>query len=256
MTIAARQCREWIVKEFPGTPISRFACRNTSSGAISQHSAYGSPTPPGSLSDSNAIDVFGPKKTSSPSDQAHIQKIVDALNLNADQWSIRKIIWRDGGAHENHAHIDFLPMIGIRKWCGGPETPPWRLSTGDTVVTRNPEPEFGRFDGGNGMGHENGYDNIDEYRREHNVNNPPAWSDDMWEAYMEAGGSSVPESQGWPASRFDLAWIHDKFILPLEQQLDQVFARLDALEAGDGGNGGAPGVPFDATITPIVSEET
>lgn len=40
MTIAARQLREYIETTWPGTPISRFACRDTASGGISQHSAY------------------------------------------------------------------------------------------------------------------------------------------------------------------------------------------------------------------------
>lgn len=35
MTIAARQLREYIETTWPGTPISRFACRDTASGGIS-----------------------------------------------------------------------------------------------------------------------------------------------------------------------------------------------------------------------------
>ncbi len=144
MTVAAQQCREWIVKEFPGTRISRFACRNTAKGGISQHSAYKG-------YDSNAIDVFGPGKTRNATDQAHIQAIVDTIKADGERkWSIRKILWRDGGAHENHAHIDFYPMITMRKWCGGPETPRWRYKLGHLpayVKTRDPMPQNGLYDG-------------------------------------------------------------------------------------------------------------
>jgi hypothetical protein len=143
MTKAAEQCRLFIISEFPGTPVSRFACRNTASGGISQHSAFGSPG-----IDSNAIDVFGPGKSARADDQAWIQAIVDTIKADGEQkWSIRKILFKDGGAHENHAHIDFLPMITIKKWCGKPQTPTWRLSNGKIVTTRDPQPENGLYDG-------------------------------------------------------------------------------------------------------------
>jgi len=143
MTIAARQLREYIEATWPGTPISRFACRDTASGDISQHSAYKG-------YDSNALDVFGPGKTSGPADQAHIQAIVDTILADGiSKWSIRKILWLQKD-HYNHAHIDFYPMITMHKWCGGPETPTWRYSRGHvpaTVTTRDPMPENGLYDG-------------------------------------------------------------------------------------------------------------
>lgn len=144
MTVAATQLREWIITQWAGTPVSRFACRNTASGGISQHSAYGSP---GNI-DSNAIDVFGTGKTDSPEDQAWIQAIVDTIKNDGEwKWSIRKIIWLDGGAHENHAHIDFYPMITQKKWCGASWDPTWRYSHGGTITTRDPQPENGIYDG-------------------------------------------------------------------------------------------------------------
>ena len=147
MTQAAEQCRVWIISEYPGTPVSRFACRNTASGGISQHSAYGSP---GGI-DSNAIDVFGPGHTDGAQDQAWIQAIVDTINNDGKwKWSIRKILWRDGGAHENHAHIDFYPMVREKKWCGAAWTPSWKHSNGSTVSTRDPQPENGIYDGSGG----------------------------------------------------------------------------------------------------------
>lgn len=147
MTIAAEQCRLWILDAFPGTPISRFACRDTASGRVSQHSAYGSP---GSI-DSNALDVFGPGKSSQPGDQAWIQAIVDTIeNDGRHKWSIRQIVWLDGGAHENHAHIDFYPYIRESMWCGKSWDPTWQhsRSSGKGVITsRNPQPENGLYDG-------------------------------------------------------------------------------------------------------------
>lgn len=148
MTVAAAQLREWIEREWPTTPISRFACRDTASGGISQHSAYGSPRPSwSSKDDSNALDVFGPGKTSGPEDQAHIQAIVDTINADGRwKWSIRQIVWKDGGAHENHCHIDFYPKATTRKWCGN-GTPSWAYKDGSVIWSRNPDPENGRYDG-------------------------------------------------------------------------------------------------------------
>ena len=144
MTRAAGQCRLWIITAYPGTPVSRSNCRNTASGGVSQHSAYGSP---GSI-DSNALDVYGPGKSTSASDQAHVQAIVDTINADgAWKWSIRKILWRDGGAHENHAHIDFYPMIREKMWCGKAWDPSWRRSNGSVLVSRDPQPENGAYDG-------------------------------------------------------------------------------------------------------------
>ena len=144
MTKAAEQCREWIEAEYPGTPISRFAGRNTASSGNPQHSASKG-------YDANALEVFGTNKSSSDADQAHIQTIVDTIKADGeDKWSIRKILWQDGGAHENHAHIDFYPMITLKKWCGGPETPTWRYESGQSpshVTTSDPRPQNGLYDG-------------------------------------------------------------------------------------------------------------
>ena len=144
MTKAAEQCRLWIITEWAGTPVGRSSCRNTAAGGVSQHSAFGSP---GDI-DSNALDVYGPGKTSGASDQAHIQAIVDTINADgAHKWSIRKILWRDGGAHENHAHIDFYPMIREKMWCGQRWDPSWRFQNGSTIITRDPAPANGLYDG-------------------------------------------------------------------------------------------------------------
>ena len=144
MTRAAQQCREWIEAEFDGTPIGRFACRDTAKGEISQHSAYKG-------YDSNALDIYGPTKTTGAADQAHIQAIVDTIVADGEsKWSIRKILWKNDGRHKNHAHIDFYPMITMHKWCGGPETPTWKYERGhspSTVTTRDPLPQNGLYNG-------------------------------------------------------------------------------------------------------------
>jgi hypothetical protein len=139
MTKAAEQCREFIEANWPETPIGRFSCRNTASGGISQHSAY--------LGyDSNALDIFGPGHTSGPEDTAWIQSIVDTLQPELAKWSGRKILWQQKD-HYDHAHIDFYPMITMKKWCGGPETPAWKLSNGSLVHSRDPQPENGLYNG-------------------------------------------------------------------------------------------------------------
>ena len=148
MTIAAAQCREYIEATYPGTPISRYACRDTASGNISQHSAFGSPRPDWTdKDDSNALDIFGPSKTSGDDDQAWIQAIVDDLTLRATKFSIRQIVWRYDAAHQNHAHVDFYPYTITRQWCGGPEDPQWRNQYGVVITSRNPEPQNGRYNG-------------------------------------------------------------------------------------------------------------
>lgn len=146
MTVAAQQLREYLEVKHPGIRISRKACRNTAGGAISQHSAYGSDDG----YDSNALDIMGGSTGGVAwgwdANVALIQQVVDEVRESMDAWSVRLILWQVPD-HYGHAHIDFWPTILMRKWCGGPETPAWKYSTGDTVTTREPEPENGRYDG-------------------------------------------------------------------------------------------------------------
>ena len=143
MTQAAEQCRQFIEAEFPGVRISRQSCRDTASGAISQHSAY----QPGDY-DSNALDVMGgPHGWSWDQNVALIQEIVDKLTPKLSEWSIREIMWQIP-AHYGHAHIDFYPMIDIHRWCSTRNvTPPWEYSDGHTERHLDPEPENGLYDG-------------------------------------------------------------------------------------------------------------
>ena len=144
MTIAATQLREHLELEFPGIRIGRKACRDTAGGSISQHSAYDG-------YDSNALDIMGGSSGGVPWSRSEnidlIQEVVDLIEPNRDAWSVRVILWQVAD-HYGHAHIDFWPTITVHKWCGGPETPTWELSTGQTDITRDPEPENGRYDGG------------------------------------------------------------------------------------------------------------
>jgi len=57
----------------------------------------------------------------------------------------------------------------------------------------------------------------------------PDWS--PWDEYVAAGGSSLPESGPWPAQRYDLAWVHKRFVVPLEEENDELRLDLDALTA-------------------------
>lgn len=143
MSIAAKQCREWVERTFPGVRIGRKACRNTESGAISQHSAYDR-----GEYDSNAIDIFGPEELPYEEERAFVDEIVTILEEQRHEWSIRLILWNVPD-HYGHAHIDFWPtLIDPPKWCGRDFTPTWAYSTGGTAQTRNPAPENGSYDGG------------------------------------------------------------------------------------------------------------
>lgn len=146
MTLAAKQCREWIEAEFPGVRVSRQSCRLTAGGSVSQHSAYGSGTT--TPRDSNAIDIFGPAVLDTEQERAFVDAIVAELERHRDDWSIRLILWRTRN-HYGHAHIDFWPTITYpKRWCADrKKIPVWKRSDGSDLSTRNPEPENGRYDG-------------------------------------------------------------------------------------------------------------
>jgi hypothetical protein len=142
MTQAAKQCREYIEDKYDGARISRRACRDTSGGDISQHSAY----QPGDY-DSNALDIMGVVGGDWNTNVAFIQQVVDDLTPHLHEWSIRKILWKVP-AHYGHAHIDFYPMIDIHTWCGTRGvTPPWEYSDGHTERHLDPAPENGKYHG-------------------------------------------------------------------------------------------------------------
>jgi len=141
MSVAAKQCREYLEATFPGIRISRRSCRDTVGGSISQHSAYEA-----GEYDSNALDIMGVEGGNWAENVALIHRVVGDLNQWRDRWSIRLILWQVPD-HFGHAHIDFWPtLIYPHKWCGGPTDPTWKLSNGATVYDRIPEPENGRFD--------------------------------------------------------------------------------------------------------------
>ncbi len=143
MTIAAKQCREYIEAKYPGVRISRRKCKDTTSGGISQHSAFRV-----GEYDSNALDIMGgPLGWTWDQNVELIQEIVDDLAGHFPEWSIRAILWKVA-AHEGHAHVDFYPMITIHKWCGRRDiTPTWRYSTGYETTTTTPLPENGIYSG-------------------------------------------------------------------------------------------------------------
>jgi hypothetical protein len=57
------------------------------------------------------------------------------------------------------------------------------------------------------------------------------WANDIWNQYVAAGGSTVPESRTWRTSREDLAWIYTKFIAPLEAEVAENSTRIRNLES-------------------------
>jgi hypothetical protein len=146
MTQAAAQCREYLEDKYPGVRIGRQSCRDTADGFISQHSAYQYP-----MYDSNALDIMRGStngvKWSREDNITLIQTIVDDLNENLHEWSIRKILWQVA-LHYGHAHIDYYPMCDTRQWCAGtqPEAV-WVYSDGRHIRSDNPPPENGEYDG-------------------------------------------------------------------------------------------------------------
>lgn len=145
MARAAKQNREWLEATFPGIRIGRFACRDTASGAISQHSAYCY-----GCYDSNALDIFPPLGLTVDEKREYLDRIAAALNARRYEWSIRLILWQVSD-HYDHIHVDYWPTILVHKWCGRDITPTWRLSTGDVIQTKDPDPEHGDYDGGDDM---------------------------------------------------------------------------------------------------------
>lgn len=147
MTQAAQQCREYLEEKYPGVRIGRKACRDTAGGAISQHSAYSG------TYDSNALDIMGGSTDGVDwewDDNVElIQTIVDDLNENFDEWSIRIVLWQVPD-HFGHAHYDFWPTIDQHKWCssGIPEAV-WIYSDGRHIRSDDPPPENGDYDGDN-----------------------------------------------------------------------------------------------------------
>lgn len=143
MSEAAKQCRKWIETNFPGVRISRKACRDTAGGSVSQHSAYTSGV--GSY-DSNALDIFGPEELGYDQEREFVAGIVDAIEAQRDDWSVRLILW-DVDDHFGHAHLDFWPTCLTHKWCGKTPTAVWRYSTDEMIRSANPKPENGYYTG-------------------------------------------------------------------------------------------------------------
>lgn len=76
-----------------------------------------------------------------------------------------------------------------------------------------------------------GHANDGEMRATHNAGSIPDWAG--WENYLEAGGSTVPDSGSWPAWRYDLAWIYNRFIEPLQNRTTALEMRVAELEAAN-----------------------
>ena len=160
MSRAMRQLHEWILREFPEARISRKNCRDTTSGAVSQHSSYEY-----GEYDSNAIDIMGgPVGWTWAENVALIDKIVTEVRKNKDEWSIRLILWQTAN-HFGHAHVDMWPTCTTHEWCGRRDVDPlWETSTGVTFTSRDPDPENGDYEGPQGE-EEEGNVTYEEYVR-------------------------------------------------------------------------------------------
>lgn len=143
MSRAAKQLRKWIDCNYPGTRVGRYSCRDTIDGEVSQHSAKAR-----GEYDSNALDIKGAELGSTWNENvARIDEIVEAIEPYRDEWSIRTILWQDGGAHKGHAHIDFWPTCLEHKWCGRDIVPVFKSSLGVARMTSDPNPENGNYAG-------------------------------------------------------------------------------------------------------------
>lgn len=71
---------------------------------------------------------------------------------------------------------------------------------------------------GDPMGHP--YDSHNDFRKDHDIGSVPSWS--PWDDYVNAGGSTVPESGTWAFTRADMAWVWRKFIKPLAERVAEL----------------------------------
>ena len=94
---------------------------------------------------------------------------------------------------------------------------------------------------------------------------PRKWADSSWPAYVDAGGSTLPESRVWEAYREDIAWFWAKFVKPLDDtvksqqsaignlstRLTDLQKRVTNLESGQPGGSITDGaqVTISGTIT-------
>ena len=144
MSRGAKQCREYLEDKYPGIRISRKSCRDTAGGSVSDHSAYRY-----GEYDSNAIDIMGPSLSwgySYRETQAWLDIVYADIMGHYAEWSFRLVLWRVAD-HYGHIHCSFLPQCLEHKWCGRRIEPTWRLSDGTLIVTDDPDPENGPYDG-------------------------------------------------------------------------------------------------------------
>lgn len=124
--------------EFGGVGVS---CRYIGGGWT-----CGEPTIPGSDYSqhawNNALDIYGDQRFPLEDQQAMLDPVYDFLLANKDQLGIRTLIWRDGGAHENHIHADFWPHgHNIPECCPWVYINTWERSTGGLFSSMDPPME-------------------------------------------------------------------------------------------------------------------
>ncbi len=146
MTVAAQQCADYIERRYPGVRIGRLACRLTTYGTITQHSAYAHST--STPRHSNGLDIRGPEAFDYDDEVAFVDRVIKDIEAHRTEWSVRLLLWQVR-FHYGHGHLDFYPeIIAPTKWCENQNvTPAWRFSNLHTIMTRDPLPENGLYDG-------------------------------------------------------------------------------------------------------------
>lgn len=85
----------------------------------------------------------------------------------------------------------------------------------------------------NAMGHP--YESHEDYVADHDIGEVPDWS--PWDEYVEAGGTTRPDSGTWPFTRADAAWFWNKWIRPLQVENAALRRKIDELAERPPGSG-------------------
>jgi hypothetical protein len=70
--------------------------------------------------------------------------------------------------------------------------------------------------------------NHTDFVNAHKISEKPTWIS-VWDSFLAANLTSVKESWAWPAQRLDLAYLHEKAILPLASRITELEAEVGGL---------------------------
>lgn len=57
----------------------------------------------------DALDLTDPETAKTGKPSPYTDQVVAAIRHRADQLHVTRVLWRDGGAHDRHAHVDLDP---------------------------------------------------------------------------------------------------------------------------------------------------